>query len=162
MSFAPEEYLLDPNQAMEKKNPPNIGQSNSYRICRLGARPIRFIGSEIAMAMSYTPGVPYWYEINIYRSVESDFVLAIRLFHVSEDLKDTVEAWQFGSLDEVLGQIESYDAASDIAVDMDQNTFDSSVAEATARALQITATIESARRHYRGLAGEMLHEIDAS
>ena len=138
-----------------------IGQAMSYRIARSGARPLKFTGSELAMAMSFTPEIPYWYEINLYRTNDSQFVLAIRLFHQSEDKRDTVEAWQFKSLDEALSAVEHYDAAADVDAMLPDASGDHTAAEIAAHAFELRARIETQRQHYRGLAGEILHELDA-
>lgn len=140
--------------------PAMIGQPMSYRIARQGARPLKFTGSELAMAMSFTPEIPYWYEVNLYRTTGSDFVVAIRLFHQSEDKRDTVEAWQFKSLDEAIAAIEHYDAAQDVDFHGSMPGAELCGAEVTARALDLEARIHSQRQHYRGLVGEILFELD--
>ncbi len=139
----------------------NIGQPVSYRIVRSGARPVKFKGSELAMAMSFTPEIPYWYEINLYRTTSSEFVAAVRLFHQSEEKRDTVEAWSFKSLDEALAALEHYDAAMDVDVVLPEVGEEQCAAEIAARALELRARIESQRQHYRGLVGEVLYELDA-
>jgi hypothetical protein len=140
----------------------NIGQPTFFRIVRSGARPIRFSGSELAMAMSFTPEIPFWYEINLYRTTETDFVAAVRLFHQSEERRDTVEAWQFKSLDEALSAIEHYDAAADVEFEMPDWGDKACGPDIAARALELRARIECQRRHYRGLVGEILYELDAA
>ena len=142
-------------------SPSNIGQPSSYRIVRNGARPLKFSGSELAMAMSFTPEIPYWYEINLYRTTDSQFVAAVRLFHQSEEKRDTVEAWQFRSLDEALAAIEHYDAAQDIDFAMVDGLDELTGAEVAAHALELHARIRGQRQHYRGLVGEVLYELDA-
>lgn len=141
--------------------PSNIGQPNGYRISRSGARPLKFNGSELAMAMSFTPEIPYWYEINLYRTTESDFVAAVRLFHQSEDKLDTVEAWRCKSLDEALTSLEHYDAANDVEVTLIAPGKDMAASEVAAASLELHARIHAQRQHYRGLVGEILHELDA-
>lgn len=142
-------------------SPSMIGQPMSYRIARLGARPLKFTGTELAMGMSFTPEVPYWYEINLYRTTGSDFVVAVRLFHQSEDKRDTVEAWRFKSLDEAITAIEHYDAAQDVDFPVTAPGETLSGAEVAARALELQARIHGQRQHYRGLVGEILFELDA-
>lgn len=146
----------------EGSAPPSIGQAMTFRIARSGARPIKFTGSELAMAMSFTPEIPYWYEINIYRTNDSNFVTAIRLFHQSEDKRDTVEAWQFSSLDEALTAIEHYDAGADVEAVMPDTVQNDCAAEIAACALELRARLENQRQHYRGLAGEILFELEAN
>ena len=140
--------------------PSNIGQPTGYRISRSGARPLKFNGSELAMAMSFTPEIPYWYEVNLYRTTESDFVIAVRLFHHAEDKQDTVEAWRCRSLDEALTTLEHYDAARDVEVTMLSPRQNMAASEVAAASLELHARIFAQRQHYRGLVGEILHELD--
>ncbi len=140
----------------------SIGQPGFYRIARSGARPLKFSGSELAMAMSFTPEIPFWYEINLYRTTDSEFVAAVRLFFQSEDRSDTIEAWSFETLEEALAAIEHYDAATDVEFPVFGPGEEPCGAEVAARALELRARIHAQRQHYRGLVGEILHELDAS
>lgn len=164
MPYAMEDANSDPvgmHSADASPSKANIGQPAHYRIVRSGARPLRFTGSELAMAMSFTPEIPFWYEINLYRTTDSQFVAAIRLFHQSEEKGDTVEAWSFSSLEEALTAIEHYDAAQDVEYALAVAGEDLAGAEVASRALELKARIHAQRQHYRGLVGEILYELDA-
>lgn len=142
---------------------PGPFQSNAtaYRIKRLGARPLSFDGSEMAMAMSFTPAIPYWYEVNIYRTTSQIFVLVIRMFFQSADEQDYVRAWECDSLADALDLMESYDAGQDVKV-----TFDPAqpmvVAELTARAMELHARTAAMRAHYAGLVGEFFYDLETA
>lgn len=137
-----------------------MGGSN-FVLPQRGRRPLAFVGTEIAMATSFTPAIPYWYEINIYRSRDDQFIVAIRKFFQSEAIDDVVEAWTFPSIEHVFFHIEGYDPATDIPVP--SQSFDSMApAELSAVAMQTMAQIEEARTHFSGLVGEILYEIDSS
>lgn len=138
-----------------------IGNPAAFRIARAGARPLHFSGSELAMAMSFTPELPYWYEINIYRTTDTDFVVAIRLFFQAEEMDDKVEAWRCGSLEEAFVVVESYDAANDVVFSLDPTLQEKPAAELAANAISLMAQISAARKHYGGLVGEILSELDA-
>jgi hypothetical protein len=140
---------------------PNLGAGAQYRIPRRGARPLAFSGTQLAMAMSFTPGLPYWYEINIYRTSDQRFVLVVKLFHVSEEQKDTVDAWAFDTLPEVFDALEAHDAARDVVTDVDWAHTGLPPAELAARALELRARIAAARQHFAGLVGELFAEMDA-
>ena len=157
MSYPMEDHS---NDGAIPGSPQTIGQSQSFRIKRSGARPLKFTGSELAMAMSFTPDCPYWYEINLYRTTDSRFVVAVRLFHQSEDATDTIEAAQFDALEDALWHIETYDAANDLTVPMHQDPSDVSSAELAASAMELRSMIKIARHHYQSLAGEFLSEIE--
>lgn len=131
-----------------------------FRIKRSGMRPISFEGAELCMAMSYVPGAPYWYEINIYRSADAQFVLAVRLFFRSEDERDRVRAWQFENFEQVIDCLEAYDAATDLRVDRFPGDGETSAAELAAEAFALRARAEAARTQFAGLVGEILHELE--
>ncbi len=139
---------------------PSLGSGTTHRIRRQGARPLAFTGTELAMAMSFTPTLPYWYEITIYRTNTQAFVLAIRLFHVSEDEKDQSDAWTFDTLPEVLDAIETYDAGRDVVADIVSLPSDAPAIELAARAMDLRARVSAARHHFAGLVGELFAELD--
>ncbi len=133
----------------------------SYAIKRVGARPLNFSGSELAMAMSYTPSIPYWYEINLYRTTEQSFVTAIRRFHQSEDKQDTVQAWQSETLEEAIDKLTAHDAAHDVPLAIEIDTAIAPAAEVAAIALHLLSEISDTRRHYQSLVGEFLYDLES-
>jgi hypothetical protein len=137
-----------------------FGAATPRRLRRPGARPIVFSGSELAMVMSFTPELPYWYELNIYRTDAQGFVLAIQQFFQSETEEDRCQAWEFESLVEVFDALESYDAAKDVKIPMDANA--STPAEMMAMALELRAQVAAARANFDGLLGELFAELDAA
>lgn len=157
-------YLHDtsnPDQIVsmaDAKPAPTTG--SALRLRRMGARPLVFQGMELGMAMSFSPDLPYWYEINLYRTADSRFVLAVRLFHQSEDARDTVEAWTFDSLADAMDALEGYDAGKDVPVTVSATDPALSAADLAAHAMDLRARAEAARRHFGGLVGEFLHQMD--
>lgn len=141
-------------QAMSSVTPLNIK--------RLGGRPLKFNGSELAMAMSYTPSFPYWYEINLYQSEDRQCVATVRLFYQSDEFQDTVRAWKCPSLDDAIAKIELYDAGQDVALALGVNGAAQPAAELAAQALELRAKIADYRRHYQSLVGELFHEMDVA
>lgn len=140
---------------------PSVGMSSNFRIARVGARPLVFTGTELAMSMSFTPGMPYWYEVNIYRTQAQKFVLALRMFFASEAEDDFVRAWEFDTIDECFDKIETYDAAQDVKMTLPENIEKAPPAVLAAHALQLQAKVTAARAHYAGLVGELFAEIEA-
>ena len=132
-----------------------------YRFARPGHRPISFSGSLLAMSMSFTPEIPYWYELNIFRTDRQSFVLVLKLFFQSEEEEDYTKAWEFDTLAEVFDALEGYDAAEDIKVKIPD--FDSLCpAELAVYAAQFQAQIEARRSHWASLVGELLSELDTA
>ncbi|ETX29345.1 hypothetical protein [Roseivivax isoporae] len=140
---------------------PALGAMSSYRLPQPGARPLVFSGSELAMAMSFTPELPYWYELNVYRTREQTFVLAIRQFFQSEEQTDIVKAWAFDSLPDLFDRLETYDAGADVRtphLDLER----SAPAELAAAAMDLKSRVIAARTHFAGLVGEFFAQIDAA
>jgi len=132
----------------------------SYAIPRAGGRPIRFEGSELAMAMSYTSTLSYWYEINLYRTTDQRFVSVVKLFHQSPDKRDSARAWEHASLDDALDGLVGYDAGFDVPVECDLDAIKTPPSEVAALALTISARISDARHHYKSLVGEFLYDLE--
>lgn len=132
----------------------------TQRIKRIGGRPIVFEGSELAMAMSYTPTVAYWYEVNLYRTTDQRFVATCRLFFQSSEEQDTVRAWECKSLDEAIEKLATYDAAHDVKIGAFAFDASSPASEMAAHAMELGAQIKGHRQHYESLIGEFLYEIE--
>lgn len=132
-----------------------------YKIMRQGQRPLVFQGSELCMAMSFVPGAPYWFEINIYRTTDGRFVTAVRTFFQSEAENDRAKAWEMETFDGVLDVLESYDASHDIRVHGFADDDDMSAVELAAHGYSLMAKAKAARAQFSGLLGEILHELDA-
>jgi hypothetical protein len=133
-----------------------------FRLRRLGARPLSFTGIELGMAMSFTPELPYWFEINLYRVTDGSFAVAIKQFFQSSEETDLARAWPARSLDEALDIIEGFDPAHDVPVRMSLLDGDLSAAEMEAAAMDLQAKVAHARTHYRSLVGQFFHALDAA
>jgi hypothetical protein len=163
MSFMMEAVNGNQGGAMPESTGPEtggLGMAMSYRIKRMGARPLVFQGTELAMAMSFTPELPYWYEINLFRTTDQHFVLAIKLFYQSANEKDTAQVWKYETIDQALDTLETYDAGQDVRVTVNPADTSLTAAELAAYAMDLSAKTKAARAHYAGLAGEFLHEIE--
>ncbi|WP_342070906.1 hypothetical protein [Yoonia algicola] len=152
--------IAHPEQAMQAGVAQFAQASTPYHIKRAGSRPLRFEGSELAMAMSFTPAIPYWYEINVYRTAQQSFVAAVRLFHQAEDRQDTVRAWEAASLDDAIEKLISYDAAHDVSLGVEFDVTTAPASETGALALQLLARISDIRHHYHSLVGEFLYDLE--
>ena len=131
----------------------------SHRFPRPGQRPLVFQGSQLAMAMSFTPDIPFWYEINIYRTDSQDFVLVVKQFFQSAHEEDLVKSWRHDTLADVFDALENYDAAQDIHVTF-TNSDDRCAAEYAALAFELRAKVQSYRGHWASLVGELFDELD--
>ena len=149
----------DQTQSATPAEMPSVGMVLAHRIRRLGKRPLVFKGTELAMAMSFTPGLPYWYELNIFRTDQQRFVLAVKLFFASENELDSSDAWEFDTLAEVFDAIEAYDAGRDVRFDT-QGLADAPAAHMASMSMALRAEVEAARAHFGGLVGELFQQLD--
>ena len=147
--------------APEEDSPPQAMPPMSYKIMRSGQRPLAFEGTELCMAMSFVPEAPYWFEINIYRTMDQKFVTAVKTFFQSEEEKDRAKAWTCDSFDAVLDVLEKHDAAADMRVDAFADDKHMSAIELAAHGYSLMAKAKAARDQYHGLLGEILHELEA-
>ena len=97
--------------------------------------------------------------MNLYHTVDQTFVLAIRVFFQSSDEEDYVRAWEFQSLPEALEKLETYDASQDVHVKFDLSET-CSVADLTAKALDLHARTAASRSHYAGIVGEFFYDLE--
>lgn len=134
--------------------------TQTRRIKRIGGRPICFDGSELAMAMSFSPSLPYWYEINLYRTNDQRFVTTVRLFYVSEKEQDRVQGWECGDLEEAIDKLTQYDAATDVYLGLGLDAAKAAPAELAAYAMELRAQVADYRHHYKSLIGEFLFELE--
>lgn len=157
--------VQQPEQVVSFQDAPSAPHAMSsapemqFCIKRVGARPLEFTGVELAMAMSYHPEMPWWYEFNLFRGGEG-FVVTVKRFHVSEDETDYCRAWEFGDLESAMAALEGYDAAQDVKADRYMVGPDASAAELAAAAMGLRAEIAETRAHYASLVGEFLHDLD--
>jgi hypothetical protein len=154
-AYAPEQAT----PPMSQPDTPMMSQPTSYTLPRPGQRPLIFSGTELAMAMSFTPELPYWYEINIYRTQDQRFALAIRLFFQSENEENVVKGWDFDMIEEVFDALETYDAAKDVKVTWTELE-STAPAELVALSLELQAKVQAARANFKGLVGEMLKDME--
>jgi hypothetical protein len=134
----------------------------SFSLKRVGAKPLSFHGSELAMVMNFSPTAPSWYEIAIYRTTEQRFVAVVKLFYSSSEEQDVARAWEFDDFGAVVTHLEAYDPADDVRVDVQPDDPSLSLPEMAAHALALRARAAEARRQYRALLGEILHELEAA
>ena len=151
----------DPTPMAQTPEAAPVMAGMSYRLSRPGMRPLSFHGTVLAMAMSFTPNLPYWYELNIYRTSEQKFVLSIKLFFGSTEETDRSKAWEFDTLNDAFDALEAYDAAEDVRVDY-THLSGMPAAELAMHAYDIAARISAQRSHFGSLVGEFFSELDAA
>lgn len=137
-------------------------QVQMHTLRQSGGRPLTFSGAQLAMAMNYVPGAPFWYEINIFRLSDGRFVFDVRNFRTSADEDDSFHVFEAATFDELMSKLEGYDAADDVCIDFDLENPSLSVADLTFHAMALRIRVEEARRRYRSLVGQVLYELNQS
>ncbi len=142
-------------------SPVSAGPSgNSITLRRTGGRPVRFSGIELCTAMSFGPGAPFWYELNIFRTSNQKFVVDVRHFTKRDGDKDRFTVFTVDTFDDAMHLLETYDAAVDIRVDLPVDDDSVPLAELGLHAASLRLRIGEARRQFRQLVGEILYELD--
>lgn len=162
MSYMMESLHQDPSAMAGGPHYAAAPSAPSFRLKRPGARPLVFEGTELAMAMSFTPGVPYWYELNLYRTSDQRFVVAVKTFYAAEGEQDVSRAWECDGLDQALEKLSGYDAGQDVRLGFDAADPSMSAAELAACAMELRARVLAARRHYQSLVGEFFYDLESS
>ena len=129
------------------------------RLKRVDERPLEFNGAELCFAMSFVPGAPFWFEVNVWRRSEGGFVSAVKLFYRDEDRLDSCRAWISSDFEEVMDRLEAFDPTRDL--EPEATIFaNMPLVELAAAALSLRAWAADARRQYAGLVGQILSELE--
>lgn len=141
---------------------PSTGEVEKFKLKITGRRPKQFQGTLLCSAMSFVPGPPQWYEINVYRVVSGKFIVEVKLFAKSADERDFFRMHECTSFDEVVEFLETHDPATDIdAGKLKIKDDDLAPAEMALAAIAMKLRIEDARRQYGSLVGEILYDVVA-
>ena len=123
---------------------------------RTGQRPFLFNGTAVATVCGVTPLLPFWYELNLHRTVIGDYVTDVRLFNKSPDAADLFWVEEHADLDAAITWFERYEPAADITPPGEIAMRAGSSAELALRVAQLQLQIDQHTQHYRALAGELL------
>jgi hypothetical protein len=145
---------------MFEQVPAPVAADQLFTLRRSGARPMTFAGAELCSAMSYEPGTPMWYEINIYRTAARSYVANVKMFSKSEDEKDRFAAYEAENFDEVLAWLETYEPANDIRISLPFDDPQTPMVELGIRAAAASMKVAEARRQYRDLMGEVFFALE--
>jgi hypothetical protein len=120
-----------------------------------GRRAITFTGTLIGLATSEKPGMPFWYEIAIYRTVAGAYAAGVKLVSRAADGRDIHNAHEGETFDMLAERLEAHDCAADIDA--------LRTADAASPLDTLTHRLRQgeAARQYRGLIGETLFAFDS-
>lgn len=139
---------------------PSSFREMHFSLKRTGQRPFAFSGSEICTSTSHSVGPSLWYELNIYRSNEGQYVVEIKMFNKSSKNKDRFSVIEMSSLEEISSFLEGYDAACDISSSFSLEDDHMPLSLLTLEAISLKIRIEEARSQFKDLAGELLYQLN--
>lgn len=126
---------------------------------RSGQRPFLFNGATLATICGVTPNLPFWYELNVHRTVLDTYLSDIRLFHKSPDEPDLFWIAEHDDLEMLVGYFERYHPAADLTPPQLDPARATSSAELALWAAGLQLRVEQITQHYRALVGELLHAV---
>ena len=123
---------------------------------RTGARPFMFNGQTVATVCGVTPLLPFWYELNVHRTVLGCYVSDIRLFNKSPDRADLFWVVEHDSLNDAIAYLERFDPAGDVLPPPQPAPDRTTSVELALWVARLQLQVNEATQHYRALAGELL------
>ena len=126
---------------------------------RTGRRPLMFNGQTVATVCGVTPALPFWYELNVHRTVIDSYVTDVRLFHKSPGLSDLFWVEEHDDLDGVVAYFERYDPSGDVGVPREMTTRAGSSAELALGTARLQMQVDAITQHYRALVGDLLQTL---
>lgn len=126
---------------------------------RTGQRPYAFNGLTLATICGVTPVLPFWYELNLFRTVIGSYVCNVRLFNKGEDA-DVFRASEHEDLEAACAYFEDYDPTGDLAASPDELSLDAPGVKLSLQAARLQLRINRITEHYRATAGELLYALD--
>ncbi|MGI4730662.1 MAG: hypothetical protein ACRYFW_02805 [Janthinobacterium lividum] len=122
---------------------------------RTGQRSFAFNGQILGTVCGVDQVLPFWYEINVYRTVVGTFVSDIRLFGKDAGAADLFRVAEHDTIDAVHTRLEQYDPSCDLPpVRYDATSV--SAATLTLRAIEVRAEIRRINDHYQVTMGALL------
>ena len=123
-----------------------------------GYRPVAFNGQVLATVCGVDQVLPYWYEINVYRTVLGAYVSDIRLFSKGVDAPDLFRVAEHEDPDGLHAYLEAYDPCGDLPpIRYDEAA--TSAAALTLRAIEVQAEMRRITDHYRVTVGALLNAL---
>ncbi len=127
------------------------------RVC--GAKPLRIHGVILAEAHSWSPAVPAWHEVALFRTEGRECAVALRMRKKAVGEADIHHAEIFASLDEALEWLEAFDPTSGLAPGFDASDRRVSTAEIALASAALRQQADAVTRQWRGLLGELLYRF---
>lgn len=137
--------------------------TTTFRLKRSGIRPKVFDGVEVCSAMTHETGTPFWYELNVYRTVSETFVCEVKFFAKKAGTRDNFKTFDCFNIDELTERLENYDPAQDVDPSIwTLCTEDAPASKVAIEAANLAMLIAEAKRQWADIVGDVLFEIARS
>ncbi len=124
---------------------------------------VRFRGTRVAEATSYSASLPLWHVITLYRrraSASDGYIVSIRTHQKSVDAKDMSRVCKASTIEAVMDLLETYKPEDDLPSGL-------SAAEhkrlgpvhAALHTAKMRSDVSQVRRHYHAMIGDFLFRI---
>ncbi|WP_375382035.1 hypothetical protein [uncultured Sphingomonas sp.] len=122
---------------------------------RTGQRSFAFNGQILGTVCGIDQVLPYWYEINVYRTVLGTYISDIRLFGKGAEATDLFRVTEHDAMDAVQNYLEHYDPSCDLPP-VRYDATSQSAAALTLRAIEVRAELQRIADHYHVTVGALL------
>lgn len=124
-----------------------------------GGKPLRIEGLMIAEATSWSPSVPAWHELAIYRTTGTECAASVRTLKKTVGETDVHRAELFATVDDALDWLEAFDPISDLSPGFVASDRRISTAEIALLSAALRQQADAVTRQWRGLVGELLYRF---
>lgn len=126
---------------------------------RTGLRPFSFNGQLLGTVCGVDQVLPYWYEVNVYRTVIGSYVSDIRFFAKAAEAPDLFRVAEHDDMPALHAYLERYDPCRDLPPMRHELSPDASAAALTLLAIETRAEMRRIDDHFRVTAGAMLDAL---
>jgi hypothetical protein len=124
-----------------------------------GGKPLRFDGLMMIEATSWSPSVPTWHEVALYRTAGTEWAASVRVLKKPIGETDIHHAELFVSVDDALNWLEAFDPIADLSPNFDASDRRVSTAEIALLSASLRQHADAVTKQWRGLIGELLYRF---
>jgi hypothetical protein len=148
-----------PVEAMPIAEAPPAPLPPMQSLKRSGERPYVAHAAPVATLSGYSTELPFWYEINVYRTVADAYVTDIRLFHKNPNSADMFRVVEHDDMDDVFNYLERYDPSADLDPGRSISEPTASSASLALNAARLQLRVNQLTRHYQATVSELLNAL---
>jgi hypothetical protein len=133
------------------------------RLTQTDGRTVRFHGTLIVEASSYTSSTPVWHVITLYQRdtpASVSYIMSIRTHQKSASIEDTLFVFKLATLEAVMDLLEQYTPENDVHSGITASELKQlAPVEAALHTAKMQCDISQVRRHYAAMVGDFLFKI---